>query len=330
MSTPSPSVPCSSAAPRSAPRRSWPRRATLKPYPTDIYKTKDHLAALIDHYAAMPRSSARAAIDEASEAGDADTADIFTAYSRALDKSLWFLEAHIQEKECSSPALRPSPDCARRASAVMISAAASAAMTAGRLSFTASPPIGETRRAKSASRAAGRLQEPAPERRLLGLRADHADIGGVLALQRFGDDQEIERVVMGEHDEGRAGRRLAHHLLRHRRQPRLDACRHAFQRVGARLDDDGLHRQQRKRRGQRMADMAAAEDIDMRPRAPPRPRAAASKSCAQRLVDQRDRDLDPPAAALADLGPERNVERHRARLADARRAQASAAPCRSP
>ena len=70
----------------------------LSPYPTDIYKTKDHLAALIDHYAVMAKS-VRAAVDEASEAGDADTADIFTAYSRALDKSLWFLEAHIQEKE---------------------------------------------------------------------------------------------------------------------------------------------------------------------------------------------------------------------------------------
>ena len=33
----------------------------------------------------------------------------------------------------------------------MISAAASAAMTAGRLSLTASPPIGETRRANSSS-----------------------------------------------------------------------------------------------------------------------------------------------------------------------------------
>ena len=70
----------------------------LPPYPTDIYKTKDHLAALIDHYAATAKS-VRAAVNDASEAGDADTADIFTAYSRALDKSLWFLEAHIQEKE---------------------------------------------------------------------------------------------------------------------------------------------------------------------------------------------------------------------------------------
>ena len=74
------------------------KASPLKPYPTDIHKTKDHLAALISHYAAVAKS-ARTAIDEASEAGDADTADIFTAYSRALDKSLWFLEAHTQEKE---------------------------------------------------------------------------------------------------------------------------------------------------------------------------------------------------------------------------------------
>lgn len=71
---------------------------TLKPYPNDIHKTKDHLAALIDRYAAVA-GSVRKAIDEAEDAGDADTADIFTSFSRALDKSLWFLEAHVQEKE---------------------------------------------------------------------------------------------------------------------------------------------------------------------------------------------------------------------------------------
>ncbi|AMS40828.1 DNA starvation/stationary phase protection protein Dps [Aminobacter sp. NyZ550] len=70
----------------------------LKPYPTDISKTKDHIAALIDRYADAAKS-VRTAIDETGEAGDADTADIFTAYSRTLDKSLWFLEAHIQESE---------------------------------------------------------------------------------------------------------------------------------------------------------------------------------------------------------------------------------------
>ncbi|MET0597019.1 MAG: DNA starvation/stationary phase protection protein Dps [Mesorhizobium sp.] len=70
----------------------------LAPYPTDIARTKDHLAALIDRYAAAGKL-ARKAIEEADETGDADTADIFTAYSRALDKSLWFLESHVQEKD---------------------------------------------------------------------------------------------------------------------------------------------------------------------------------------------------------------------------------------
>lgn len=74
------------------------KATSLKPYPTDIHKTKDHLAALIERYAASAKM-ARKAIDEADEAGDADTADIFTGYSRSLDKLLWFLEAHVQEKE---------------------------------------------------------------------------------------------------------------------------------------------------------------------------------------------------------------------------------------
>jgi len=70
--------------------------STLPAYPTDIYKITDHLHALIERYG-KAANAVRAAIDESSEAGDADTADIFTAYSRALDKALWFLEAHVQE-----------------------------------------------------------------------------------------------------------------------------------------------------------------------------------------------------------------------------------------
>jgi len=71
---------------------------TLKPYPTDIYASKDHLAALIERYARVA-STVRGAIDETAGAGDADTADLLTAFSRALDKQLWFLEAHVQERE---------------------------------------------------------------------------------------------------------------------------------------------------------------------------------------------------------------------------------------
>jgi starvation-inducible DNA-binding protein len=71
------------------------KTSTLSAYPTDIYKSDDHLNALIERYA-KAANLVRVGIDEADEAGDADTADILTGYSRALDKALWFLEAHIQ------------------------------------------------------------------------------------------------------------------------------------------------------------------------------------------------------------------------------------------
>lgn len=55
----------------------------------------DAVTALADRFAALAAST-RAAIDAATEAGDADTADLMTEVSRGLDKSLWFLEAHLQ------------------------------------------------------------------------------------------------------------------------------------------------------------------------------------------------------------------------------------------
>ncbi len=68
----------------------------LPPYPTDVYAIADHLAALIDRYADYG-NALRQNIDEADDAGDPDTADIFTEVSRGIDKQLWFLEAHVQE-----------------------------------------------------------------------------------------------------------------------------------------------------------------------------------------------------------------------------------------
>ena len=72
------------------------KATTLAPYPVDIYAIPDHLNALIDRYG-KAANNVRESIDQAAEAGDADTADIFTEVSRGLDKALWFLEAHVQE-----------------------------------------------------------------------------------------------------------------------------------------------------------------------------------------------------------------------------------------
>lgn len=65
----------------------------LKPYPTNIHDIPDHLGALAERMAQLG-GDVRTNSDEADEAGDAATADIFTAASRDLDKWLWFIEAH--------------------------------------------------------------------------------------------------------------------------------------------------------------------------------------------------------------------------------------------
>jgi starvation-inducible DNA-binding protein len=67
----------------------------LKPYPADATAEKDHVVAVSDRLAAFGKL-ARAGIDAADEAGDKDTADLFTAVSRQIDKDLWMVEAHLQ------------------------------------------------------------------------------------------------------------------------------------------------------------------------------------------------------------------------------------------
>ena len=64
-------------------------------FPAGVHKGLDVVAALADRYAALGKT-VRAAIDEADDFGDKDTADLFTAVSRDLDQALYFLEAHLQ------------------------------------------------------------------------------------------------------------------------------------------------------------------------------------------------------------------------------------------
>lgn len=72
------------------------QKTSLTPYPSDLTGGKAHLEALADRIAQLGKL-VRAAIDQADEAGDKDTADLFTGQSRSLDKDLWFIEAHLQE-----------------------------------------------------------------------------------------------------------------------------------------------------------------------------------------------------------------------------------------
>jgi starvation-inducible DNA-binding protein len=67
----------------------------LPEFPDDITDGMDHVKALAERVAAFT-NSARRAIDQTDQLGDADTADLFTEVSRGADKYLYFLEAHLQ------------------------------------------------------------------------------------------------------------------------------------------------------------------------------------------------------------------------------------------
>jgi starvation-inducible DNA-binding protein len=64
-------------------------------FPAGTHKDMAVVAALADRFAAVGKS-VRAAIDQADELNDKDTADLFTQVSRDLDQSLYFLESHLQ------------------------------------------------------------------------------------------------------------------------------------------------------------------------------------------------------------------------------------------
>jgi starvation-inducible DNA-binding protein len=73
------------------------KRTSLDPYPADLADGLAHVDALATALADFGRK-VRRAIDESSKLKDADTSDLFTGVSRDVDKYLWFLEAHLQDR----------------------------------------------------------------------------------------------------------------------------------------------------------------------------------------------------------------------------------------
>ncbi|GAA0541100.1 starvation-inducible DNA-binding protein [Rhizomicrobium palustre] len=72
-------------------------KTTLYEYPLQAKGGAAHLKAVAAALAEFGKHL-RADIDKAAAIGDADTADVFTEVSRAVDKQLWFVEAHLVEE----------------------------------------------------------------------------------------------------------------------------------------------------------------------------------------------------------------------------------------
>src|SRR5256886_2099645 len=72
-------------------------RSTLLDYPVGISSGAEHVAALSDALSQFGRT-ARIGIEEMNELEDAGSADLLTDISRGIDKWLWFVEAHQQDR----------------------------------------------------------------------------------------------------------------------------------------------------------------------------------------------------------------------------------------
>jgi starvation-inducible DNA-binding protein len=69
--------------------------SSLPEFPDGVFEGMEVTASIADRYAHLAGLT-REAVDTAQDAGDMDTSDMFIDISRALDKRLWFLEAHLQ------------------------------------------------------------------------------------------------------------------------------------------------------------------------------------------------------------------------------------------
>ncbi len=69
-------------------------QTTLVPYPLEMEKIEDHIAALKERFLAVGKL-VRDAVREASDAGDPGCEDLFTEVSHQLDKDTWFIGANV-------------------------------------------------------------------------------------------------------------------------------------------------------------------------------------------------------------------------------------------
>lgn len=69
-------------------------RTRLAAYSPAVARGDDHLETVSSALATVG-TAVRRAIDDATELGDAATADLFTEIVRGIDKRLWFVEAHL-------------------------------------------------------------------------------------------------------------------------------------------------------------------------------------------------------------------------------------------
>ena len=68
-------------------------KTSMAPYPVEEKELQIHVEALKERFLNVGEK-VRAAIEEADEAGDADTEDLFTEVSRQIDKDAWFIGAN--------------------------------------------------------------------------------------------------------------------------------------------------------------------------------------------------------------------------------------------
>ena len=89
-------------------------QSQLREYPLEVGEWRAHVRAMQDALATFGRG-ARKAIDDATGLNDADTADLFTEISRGVDKSLWMVEAHVQDAPADAKQVK-EPSASRESS----------------------------------------------------------------------------------------------------------------------------------------------------------------------------------------------------------------------